>query len=86
MSILLTSILIGNGYDAYCVYGYASKAVTTKDTSLMDLPDWLKEQRDLNFNVRSWVDLSNKDDNIDNENDQDRKKYLEAFVIEEKKD
>jgi hypothetical protein len=30
--------LIGCGYDAYCVYGTASKQITTKDEALMDCP------------------------------------------------
>lgn len=31
MSILLASLLIGYGYDAYVVYGRAPKFITTKD-------------------------------------------------------
>jgi hypothetical protein len=37
-SIVLCSLLIGCGYDAYVVYGTAPKAITTKDESLMDCP------------------------------------------------
>ena len=37
-SIVLCSLLIGAGYDAYCVYGAAPKFITTKDESLMDCP------------------------------------------------
>jgi hypothetical protein len=37
-SILLCSLLIGSGYDAYCVYGAAPKYITTKDESLMNCP------------------------------------------------
>jgi hypothetical protein len=37
-SIVLCSLLIGSGYDAYVVYGTAPKAITTKDESLMDCP------------------------------------------------
>lgn len=36
MSILLTSLLIGVGYDAYCVYGKASREITTKNESLLE--------------------------------------------------
>ena len=36
MSILLTSILIGAGYDAYVVYGTADRLITTKNESYMD--------------------------------------------------
>lgn len=31
MSILLCSLLIGVGYDAYCIYGIAPKEITTKN-------------------------------------------------------
>ena len=36
MSILLCSLLIGVGYDAYCVYGKAPREITTKNESLME--------------------------------------------------
>lgn len=32
---MLCSLLIGSGYDAYCVYGAAPKHITTKDESLI---------------------------------------------------
>ena len=31
-------MLIGCGYDAYCVYGTAPKEITTRDESLMECP------------------------------------------------
>ena len=37
-SIVLSSLLIGAGYDAFVVYGTAPKAITSKDESLMDCP------------------------------------------------
>lgn len=37
-AISLCSLLIGCGYDAYCVYGIAPRAITTKDESLMECP------------------------------------------------
>ena len=37
-SIVLCSMLIGSGYDAYCVYGSAPKKLTTNDESLMPCP------------------------------------------------
>jgi len=37
-SIALCSLLIGTGYDAYCVYGTAPKEITTRDESLMKCP------------------------------------------------
>ena len=45
MSILLTSLLIGVGYDAYCVYGIAPKEITTKNQALMECP-FLDELRE----------------------------------------
>lgn len=36
MSILLVSILIGAGYDAYVVFGTADRLITTKNESYMD--------------------------------------------------
>jgi hypothetical protein len=36
LSILLTSLLIGVGYDAFCVYGIAPKEITTKNEALME--------------------------------------------------
>jgi hypothetical protein len=38
MSIALASLLIGCGYDAYCVYGTAPRNITTKDEALMECP------------------------------------------------
>jgi len=38
MSILLTSLLIGVGYDAYCIYGIAPKEITSKNEALMECP------------------------------------------------
>ena len=37
-AIVLSSLLIGAGYDAYVVYGTAPKEITTKDESLMECP------------------------------------------------
>ena len=50
-AIVLCSLLIGTGYDAYVVYGTAPKEITTKDESLMDCPfdtkfDDLEEHED----------------------------------------
>ena len=36
MSILLCSLLIGVGYDAYCVFGKAPKEITTRNEALME--------------------------------------------------
>lgn len=37
-AIVLCSLLLGTGYDAYVVYGTAPKCIATKDESLMDCP------------------------------------------------
>lgn len=37
-AITLCSLLIGCGYDAYCVYGNAPREITTKDEALMECP------------------------------------------------
>jgi len=37
-AIVLCSLLLGTGYDAYVVYGTAPKNITTKDESLMECP------------------------------------------------
>ena len=37
-AIVLSSLLIGAGYDAYVVYGTAPKRITTKDESRMECP------------------------------------------------
>lgn len=38
ISILLCSLLIGVGFDAYCVYGIAPREIASKNESLMDCP------------------------------------------------
>eukprot|EP00744_Colponema_vietnamica_P009141 GILI01013024.1.p1 GENE.GILI01013024.1~~GILI01013024.1.p1 ORF type:complete len:864 (-),score=300.12 GILI01013024.1:45-2513(-) len=38
LSILLVSLLVGAGYDAYCVAGKAPKYITTKEQSRMECP------------------------------------------------
>jgi len=37
-AIVLCSLLLGTGYDAYVVYGTAPKQITTRDESLMECP------------------------------------------------
>ena len=54
IAIVLCSILIGAGYNAYVVYGTAPKTITTKDESLMECPfglglDDLMEKEDHRF-------------------------------------
>lgn len=63
MSIFLTSLLIGVGYDAYCVYGIAPKEITTKNEALMECPflDDLREHPSKHVEVKEKVD---KEDGI----------------------
>lgn len=49
MSILLASLLIGVGYDAYCVYGIAPKEITSKNQALMEC-DFLPGLKEPNEN------------------------------------
>ena len=37
-SLMTCSFLLGAGYDAYCVYGYAPKFVCTRDQSKLECP------------------------------------------------
>ena len=55
LSIVLCSLLIGAGYDAYCVYGTAPRRITIKDESLMDCP----------FNLELPVDEEDMDPELD---------------------
>jgi hypothetical protein len=62
-SIALCSLLIGCGYDAYCVYGTAPKEITTKDESLMDCPFSLE--------------IDDPEDNEDPEKDEDEDEMID---------
>ena len=55
LAIVLCSLLIGTGYDAYVVYGNAPKAITTKDESVMECP----------FNTDFNDEMSDEDPEID---------------------
>lgn len=60
-SIVLCSLLIGAGYDAYCVYGAAPKYITTKDEALMDVPFSLdlpekNDEHDSDEEQMKWVE------------------------------
>ena len=58
MSILLCSLLIGVGYDAYCVYGIAPKEITSKNYALMQC-DFLPalRQPDENQDIKEQFNL-----------------------------
>ena len=58
-AIVLCSLLIGCGYDAYCVYGTAPREIATRDESLMDCP----------FSL----DMPENEEEEDPENDEDEK-------------
>ena len=73
-AITLCSLLIGCGYDAYCVYGTAPREITTKDEALMDCP--------------FPIDMPDNDDQDDPEVDKDEehmitKKESEVKPIED---
>jgi hypothetical protein len=55
MSVVLCSLLIGAGYDAYCVCGYATREVTLMDQT-RDICPLLKQE-----NKVSSTDKVNKD-------------------------
>lgn len=63
MSILLTSLLIGVGYDAYCIYGIAPKEITTKNEALMDCP-FLDELRQSSSEKKEVKEKVDKEDSI----------------------
>jgi hypothetical protein len=63
MAIVLCSLLIGCGYDAYCVYGTAPKEITTKDEALMECP--------------FPIDMPDNDDDDDPEIDKDEEQMSE---------
>src|SRR5690606_19189873 len=58
MSIVLCSILIGAGYNAFIVYGKAPRYITTKDESNLPPPDLIDDIKLIE------VDLSEKGDGI----------------------
>jgi hypothetical protein len=57
-SIVLCSLLIGSGYDAFIVIGIAPKRITSKDEGLMDCPFSLEIN-----------DLEDKDDPLQDEDE-----------------
>lgn len=55
---LLCSLLIGNGYDAYCVSGYASREVSVMDESRDSCP-LLEERKKVSlFSLKSMFDVN----------------------------
>jgi len=63
MAIALCSLLVGCGYDAYCVYGTAPKEITTKDEALMACP--------------FPIDMADNEDEEDPEKDHDEEQMSE---------
>ena len=45
MSMVLCSLLIGAGYDAYCVCGYATREITLMDQTRNICPTLKQEQK-----------------------------------------
>nr|CAD7457086.1 unnamed protein product [Timema tahoe] len=48
-STLLVSFLIGSGYDAYVVSGYATREFCKNDQSMVDCPHLLKELKVIGY-------------------------------------
>lgn len=57
-STLLVSLLIGVGYDAYCVCGYASKEITQYDHSNIPCPFLTETQTVRVFCELMLIDIS----------------------------
>jgi hypothetical protein len=70
MSIVLCSLLIGAGYNAFVVYGKAPRYITTKDESNLPSPEYPDNIKIIQ------VDLSDKGDDIP------PKKFEEKAIIE----
>jgi hypothetical protein len=68
-AVVLCSLLVGTGYDAYVVYGTAPKCITTKDESLMDCP----------FST----DFDDPMDETDPQIDEDEKHMQKKLMVEE---
>lgn len=76
-SILLCSLLIGSGYDAYCVYGAAPKYITTKDESQMDCPFSLEFKEETEETEQADDEMA--------ENEEEEEMPEEDFKLKEKK-
>ena len=79
-SIALCSLLIGCGYDAYCVYGTAPREITTRDESLMDCPFSLE----LPDNEEEEDPHVDKDEEQMSEKKQSEIKPIEDFLVHKK--
>lgn len=73
LSIVLCSLLIGAGYNAYVVYGKAPRYITTKDESNLPCPDLADDIRVIE------PDLSEKDDGIEYERIPDKQVIESEF-------
>jgi hypothetical protein len=78
-SILLCSLLIGVGYDAYVIYGTAPRRITAKDQSLMDCPFPL----DMPENEENTDPLEDADEHLMNLQQKDRVKPVEDFKVDQ---
>jgi hypothetical protein len=77
MSIVLCSLLIGSGYDAYVVYGTAPKKITTKDESLMDCPFSLE----LNDKEDKDDPQYDEDEHLMKKEERNQEKALDKFAV-----
>lgn len=72
-AIVLCSLLIGVGYNAYVVYGTAPKKITTRDESLEKVPE------DTTFRIDGHLDMLEEEDPLIDRDE-------EHMIVKEKKD
>lgn len=78
IAIVLCSLLIGGGYDAYVVYGTAPRRITAKDESLMDCPFKLE----LAANEEEMDPELDEDEHLMQTEKKDNVKAIEDFSVE----
>ena len=78
-SIVLCSMLIGAGYDAFVVYGTAPKFITSKDESLMECPFSLE----INDNEENDDPLFDEDEAMMQQEKKNVLKPVEDFKVEQ---
>ena len=80
ISIVLCSLLIGAGYNAYVVYGKAPRFITTKDESDLACPDFPDEVKVIETNIDEYSDV------IKPEITKYKEKIVSGFDLEEEKE
>ncbi|NXC25661.1 DRC7 protein, partial [Campylorhamphus procurvoides] len=95
-SVLLCSLLIGAGYDAYCVHGYATLEICTLDQTqdpcpLLEKPQEVPVKNSIKYRVRipsepqSMFELQQKAKKNEEAEDVEKKEEEEEAVTEEEK-